>query len=62
MGDDKPLRVSVAAQYLGVHRNTVRRWIEEGRLPFVEVGPRKRKRVLESVIREMRREISHVRA
>lgn len=30
-----------AADYLGVHRSSIRRMIEDGRLPFVPVGSRR---------------------
>ena len=37
-----PARLSIqhAAEYLGVHSKTVRRYIAEGRLKAVRIGPR----------------------
>ena len=36
------VRVGAAAKRLGVHPDTVRRWADEGRLPFVWVGGQRR--------------------
>lgn len=36
----KLVRLSEAAEVAGVHRLTLRRWIAEGRLTAVRVGPR----------------------
>lgn len=33
--DDRGVPLKVAAERLGVHRNTVQRWIAEGRVPAV---------------------------
>ena len=44
--DDKTLMtVSDAAELAGVHPQTVRRWIDEGRLPSITVYPTHRVRV-----------------
>jgi putative resolvase len=36
--EPKLLRVSVAARELGLHPTTVRRWLEQGKLAWVQVG------------------------
>ena len=51
---DELLRLTVAAQMLGVHRNTVRNWIEKGLLPHERVGPYRVKRVRRSVLERYR--------
>ncbi len=39
------LSVREAAEMLGVHENTLRRWVDEGMLPVYRYGPRKDRRV-----------------
>jgi excisionase family DNA binding protein len=46
--NDPLLTAREAAAFLDVHINTIRRWIEEERLPCVRVGPYRRIRVREA--------------
>lgn len=32
-----PIRISEAARLLGVHRDTIRRWVEEGKLDAIRL-------------------------
>jgi excisionase family DNA binding protein len=54
MSHEALLRVREAAEYLDVHEDTVRRWIDSGRLPSVRVGPFRRVRVRECDVRRLR--------
>jgi len=47
---DPLLSASEAAKRLGVAAGTIRRWIREGAIVFVSIGPHKRKRVRLSVV------------
>ena len=38
--EERLLRLGKAARYLGVHTNTLRRWAEDGKVPFVRIGKR----------------------
>ncbi len=35
---NKPLSVGQAAKYLGIHRNTLRRWAAEGKVSHYTIG------------------------
>lgn len=43
-------RPGEAAQQLGVHRETVKRWMRKGVIAYEEVGPHRVKRIRQSVI------------
>lgn len=42
--ENAPLRIGKAAQMLGVHPDTLRRWLREGTLPSVPYGWERRVR------------------
>ena len=55
MGDADLLTVKAAAYEAGVSADTVRRWIDEGKLEAVQVGPTDRIRIeREALARAMR--------
>lgn len=56
--DDLLRTPAFAARALGVHPRTIHRWMRKGVLPFIEVGPYKRKRIYESDIKRQRVELS----
>jgi excisionase family DNA binding protein len=45
---ERLLTVRQAAQRLGVNQSTVRRWIHKRAIPYVEVGPYRRKKIKQS--------------
>jgi excisionase family DNA binding protein len=49
---DPLLTPHVAAKRLGVHRETIYRWMHRGLLPFIALGPR-RKMIRESEVRRI---------
>ena len=51
--DDPYMSVNDIAEYLSVHRANVYRMMAEGRLPYVLVGPYKRRRVRQSDVRKL---------
>lgn len=53
------ISVSEAARRLSVHRETVRRWIHDGRLPALRLGP-KTTRIEAACVRRMLREAAVV--
>lgn len=48
--NDPLLSVREAAERLGVTPMTIRRWIREGAILFVPIGPHRRKRVRQSEV------------
>jgi excisionase family DNA binding protein len=56
MADEKPITTSEAARRLGVHRDTVARWIRLGDLPAMRT-PRGQYRLDPQVIERMRRQM-----
>lgn len=54
---DLLLRPGQAATQLGVHRETVKRWMRKGVVSYEEVGPFRVKRLRQSVIDALRRSV-----
>ena len=55
MEQEPLLTVRQAAQRLHVHTDTVRRWIDSGKLEHERVGPYERIKIPESAIEKQRR-------
>ena len=53
------LPIKAAAYVAGVSPKTIRRWIDAGRLPAVEVGPTRRVRVRQTVLEAVMRPRPH---
>lgn len=52
---ERMLKVSEAADYLDVSRRTVQRWIEEGRIAHLRVGPYGSIRITEQEVLRLRK-------
>lgn len=53
---DDPLHTpAFAARALGVTRQTIHRWMRKGVIRYIEIGPRKMKRIYASEITRQRR-------
>lgn len=53
--DETLLTVRQAARRLGVNPETLRRWVRKGAIPYVELGPNKRKKFRQSDVDNQRR-------
>jgi excisionase family DNA binding protein len=59
MTDDPLLKPKDAAARLGVTAETIRRWIRKKAIPYVELGPNRRKRIRQSVVDAQRVDVFH---